>query len=440
MKNLLYIILALIFVTSCNEIEVGSTNQNVVTNLTIQVQFEPEFASAPKDGITLSIKDPFGEEFTLSTDENGQAVLPNALVGNYNIVASTALNPEEVEEITGNSSNKELPFNGSISSFSLSADNNTATVTMESAGVIGDLVFKQLYYSGSDNDAGALRDNFIEIYNNSNQVIFIDRWYFGTTERRLSTREDIRDDGVVTTLPDGQYNWAVSLDYGKANTEGDLNKDYIYARDLYQFPGNGQDYPINPGESIVIAKIAVNHKLKPGTNEPVPLPDLTVDLSTSDFEIYYDNRFDLDNPSVPNMTIIQERRTGGNDLTLDGFGRNGFFLLKNTANIAAYGEVLRPEREAKDIGSTRYYFRQIPVSDIVDGVDGNRFDEDRQVAKVFPNAVDAGWVSNSGGLRSSEALIRKITVASANNERKVLQDTNNSFDDFQVIFPNPKGF
>lgn len=430
----LFVFLFYILFYACNEIEVTDTNQSVVNDLTIQVEFEEEFAAADKSDIAVTVTNPLGEDFTLQTNEQGIAILPSAIVGNYSVVSSHSLSEQEVLDLTGNITSGNLPFNGSIASFELSSSNQLATLVLESAGTIGNIIIRQVYYSGSPNEAAALRDGFIEIYNNSNTTEYIDRWYLGLTERSTRTSEGIRSaDGVVYTLPDFQYDWTKSLDLGGSQASGNaLNTEYIYARDLYQFPGDGDDYPILPGQAIVIARDAVNHQ---STAES---PELTIDLSNADFEVFYNSNFDVDNAEVPNMTIIQERRPGGTNLILDGFGRNGFFLLDNNANVVTYPEVLRPDRAENFIGDARFYFMQIPITEVIDGVQGNRFDVDSRVALVFPNSIDAGFVTNPGGLRSSEALIRKITPASVNNDRKVYQDTNNSSSDFEVIFPEPR--
>ena len=67
---------------------------------------------------------------------------------------------------------------------------------------------------------------------------------------------------------------------------GGVNNDVCYAERIWQFPGNGHDYPLQPGESAVIAQLAVNHKL------PVYNPNSPVDCSHAEFEFFpFNNRF-----------------------------------------------------------------------------------------------------------------------------------------------------
>ena len=66
------------------------------------------------------------------------------------------------------------------------------------------------------------------------------------------------------------YQWEVG--------EGKNPDDYIYCGAVWQIPaeGNGKNYPVAPGESIIIAQIAQNHT--------VIKPTSPVDLSKAEFE------------------------------------------------------------------------------------------------------------------------------------------------------------
>ena len=65
---------------------------------------------------------------------------------------------------------------------------------------------------------------------------------------------------------------------------------------IYAFPGSGTDYPVAPGEEVLIAVNAINHK---------EINPKSFDLSKAKFEFYDESsnpRFqDSDNPNVDNM-------------------------------------------------------------------------------------------------------------------------------------------
>lgn len=69
--------------------------------------------------------------------------------------------------------------------------------------------------------------------------------------------------------------------------------DGIWTRRLQQFPGTGRDYPVAPGQTIVIATDAIDHR---------PLDRYGIDLRSADFE--FTGQPDVDNPAVPNMVDV----------------------------------------------------------------------------------------------------------------------------------------
>ncbi|NOY76236.1 MAG: DUF4876 domain-containing protein, partial [Calditrichaeota bacterium] len=117
----------------------------------------------------------------------------------------------------------------------------------------------ELYVGGPKNDHYFFKDQYIELYNAGTQTEYLD----GKIICRLA--------GNITKVT------------------------YIF-----QFPGNGTDYPIQPGEYKVCAQSAVNWK------EQVPT---SIDLSHADFEFYNpENASDPDNPNVPNIVNLYTGR------------------------------------------------------------------------------------------------------------------------------------
>ena len=60
----------------------------------------------------------------------------------------------------------------------------------------------------------------------------------------------------------------------------------LTARAIIKIPGTGNTYPVQPGESIIIAEDAINHK---------EFNPLSIDLSKANFQ-YLKGRNDIDNP------------------------------------------------------------------------------------------------------------------------------------------------
>jgi FKBP-type peptidyl-prolyl cis-trans isomerase 2 len=56
---------------------------------------------------------------------------------------------------------------------------------------------------------------------------------------------------------------------------GYRDEDYIHSVHAYMFPGDGDDYPLAPGEMVIVAQDAMNHSA-----------NNSVDLSGAEFEYY----------------------------------------------------------------------------------------------------------------------------------------------------------
>ncbi|MEI3420939.1 MAG: DUF4876 domain-containing protein [Butyricimonas faecihominis] len=66
---------------------------------------------------------------------------------------------------------------------------------------------------------------------------------------------------------------------------------------VYAIPGNGKDYPVQPGESLLICDKAIDHR-EANSN--------SFDLRNANFEWFDDNdkNPDIDNPQVTNLDKI----------------------------------------------------------------------------------------------------------------------------------------
>ena len=179
---------------------------------------------------------------------------------------------------------------------------------------------------------------------------------------------------------------------------------FIHASIVWQFPGSGKEYPIKPGEFIVVAQDAIDHRL----SHPK-----SIDLRTADFE-YYNERTDgrdLDNPEVKNMIKIKM----GTQFDWNyGVGSDAIILARvpdiNTLGQDGDGNLL------------------IPVETVLDGVEWIA-DLDMSKKRLLPSIdVSAtGGVPNYSGKSVERKIIRMI------GSRAVLSDMNNSAIDFEVL-------
>lgn len=355
-----------------------------------------------------------GLKDSVQTDATGVATFMQISTGTYNVTTSVVLDEATAESYTG--VYKEITLNGVESSYFVAPGMvQDLTLTLDGKAA-GDLLIKQVYYNGANDPFwGVLfKDQFVEIYNNSDEVIYADGLYiaFAGPNRTGSSATD-----AVSTL--------------------DVSENF-YATKVAQVPGSGTENPINAGESIVIALGAYDW-----TEGDATKATFTVDLSSVDFEFYAidfleaDGRtgsafFDVDNPTVPNMDIVY----------LPG---NFVFFNMNTngQSIAIFRSESAPSEVITDPESSEsnpQYLLKISNSLLIDACDFVDH-ADAGVYKRFAASVDAGfnYVPGVGSTYTSKSMRRK--VAKEINGRKVLKDTNNTADDFDVIdLATPYGF
>lgn len=367
----------------------------------------------------------------------GVVNLTSIIPGEYDIDASITIPKAQYNGLTGESSMEDVTFNASLKKISLTSSTSLDLELV--AGILGDFIIKQIYYAGSDNKEGAVfRDQFFEVYNNTDRVLYADSLYFGRLWGRQSPTS--QSDYYQSN---GQLDWSKSS--GMVGVES-ANTDYVYLRDLFMIPGNGKTYPVEPGKSIVIAQNALNHKApfvgNNGKEVAIKNPDLTIDLSNANFEVYFGDipgktpfATDIDNPSVPNVEILDYT---GNDWILDNLGRDGYVIFKNSDRLAVENLKSYTEPSISVPTSTAKKYRQLPVNWIMDAVEVQPNTKDARIPKKLTASQDAGFTFATLGGYSSQSVIRK-TEKVTNGVRK-LKDTNNSTADFMVIKANPFGF
>lgn len=383
-----------------------------------------------------------------NTDATGLAIYNGISSGSYNIDATITITKAQYETITGLPlSTADITFNAAKANLVLNTTtNNTIELVLE-FGKLGDWVIKQVYYAGSHTTNGAsFRDQFIEVYNNSNKVLYADSLYIGqlygsvTVSPNHATGQFINDGGPL------QNQWDWSKSYGAST---DAATKYVYTRMLYRIPGNGTTYPVQPGAGLVLATTAVNHKAPytnaAGVSVNINDPSLTVDLSSADFEFYMRDVIpnpldsDVDNPAVPNITLV-DKVAGNRDLVLDNPGREALIIFKTTANVLTeYKRLAAPNSPtaADTVGKDRYL--QIPNSVIIDAVQIQAPVPANRAPRRLVGSLDAGGYNVPAGQFSSQSMIRK--TSSTVGTRKVLKDTNNSTEDFDFFDrANPGGF
>lgn len=294
---------------------------------------------------------------------------------------------------------KSYHFNGTSPLLSIHKG-NMGDITIDiKAGLSSPIIFKEIYWSGSKTPTGAsyYYDQFYELYNNSNEVVYADgihiancHWTRAATSTKMPPMNNL----------------------GEGKTEA----DWVFVIRSWELKGSGTDYPMQPGESIVIAMKSWAH------NKDESLNPNSLDLSGAEFEACTQNNVGTgeDGPAI-NMVVSFGSKTTRNWLT----------TVFGPAMV-----IFRPEGEidemfySQQIGSEEYgnYYKLNPdwVLDGVECVD-NEFAVNNKRLQSF---IDAG-ATYVGDMYNQKSVHRKVDDII--DGRYVFQDTNNSLDDFEVM-------
>ena len=297
---------------------------------------------------------------------------------------------------------KEMIYQSNVTSQSISlpTEGNSITlpeVTPELATVSGGWVIKEIYFSGTRTQANKAYygDQYITLYNNSDQVLYADGLCISQTAQ-------------YTTGTSEQTYYSQFL-------PGAVLADLIL-----QVPGTGKQYPVQPGECFVVANQGLDH---------TKLANSKADMSKADFEwVDEGTSLDVDVPEVPNMKTLY-----GYSKTINIFsvqGNRSFFIYQPEGDIdaflnAAKVTVIMPAGTSKEMFA-------IPSNTIIDGVQC-AFKNGLKFPSVS-SSVDLGFtyvgeVEGDSGSYSGLVVTRKVKEKAADG-RYILQDTNNSTNDF----------
>lgn len=321
-----------------------------------------------------------------TTTENGIATATDIIPGVYTISVSASQNQGGFT----------YTIAGSENNVSLIADGAEVVVNVDAVKEAA-LVFKEIYYTGVDPANFYFRDQFYEIYNNSTEVVYADGLCIAETVFANYDKSII-------------YEWPIE------------NADqYVFARVIWQLPGDGKTYPVQPGESFVIAQWATNHKAENLSKGLSP-----VDLTGAEFEaIEKETTFNgillTDNLAINMKKVVQAGYAMPQWLTSTDGSRYVLFKpskpLKNEDFITATNA---------DYQGTA---REIAISDVIDAVQAVNNESGMSVLGL-PTALDAGAIWCSGSY-VGESIARKIKETRPDGT-KVYQDTNNTSNDFEV--------
>jgi len=318
-----------------------------------------------------------GNEYNLTSDSNGVIKIKGIISDNYIITVTRKMSSEEMEIISGTTATNVKLVNKKTRILQLTAA-SPVNIDVEMDMVVGgsSIIISEIYACGPQGSGLYYHDKYVEVFNQSDSVQYLDKMMIAIVYTNSNTGLHYRDD-----------------------------PEYIHSKSIWIFPGTGKDYPIQPGQFVLCAEDAIDHRM----NAPN-----SVDLSQADFEFYKDDAPDIDNPAIPNMIKIYQ--TSGNDWLIGG--ETGALILSNFS-----ADSLLPFDDQF----------LIPYRSVFDGVE-YKADPTKLDKKILNEGIDAG---SAGGIQFyTGKSMERILISDIG--RKILKDENNSSVDFMIInAPSP---
>lgn len=254
-------------------------------------------------------------------------------------------------------------------------------------------VIKEVFYTGTVTTAGKTYngDKYFIIYNNSDKVLYADSLMIAESHFLTTTKRDYTPNVMATDFTSSS---------------------------IVMIPGTGKTYPVQPGASITIANNAIDH---------LEYNSQSVDLRNADFELSLLSTINVDNPQVKDLENI----TGY--MTMHNRGFKSYVIAKMKTPkadfLADQAYTFDYVNAAGNVTKTNAF--KIPNDWVLDAVNLSVAAEFNWI--VTSPVLDMGWTYcgkvNSDDTRYGKSVIRKV-YSTGTNGRVILQDTNNSTDDF----------
>ncbi len=286
-------------------------------------------------------------------------------------------------------------YTGALNDLAVKGFEMTCSIVLSEAYFSNSWLISEVHYTANETDSGFpyLQDGYIELYNNTDRTLYADGLCFSRTY--MLTTED--------------YNiWS-------------SHKGVSVPFYILEVPGKGQDYPVKSGGKLLIAVSAINHHMVNKASK--------YDLSQADFEMYSENNMgDIDNAEVRNMNLFYIETSFTPMMLTPG---EAYFIFRPTG-----GQTLKEYlagKAVKERENNGEYVNSfaIPDKDIIDAVQISVSDSEIS-QKVLPAYLDAGYTYCRIGAYN---FVSKRKVLRKEGGRLILQDTNNSAEDF---LPNQK--
>lgn len=391
------VLLLLMSLSSC--IDYNDVTEAV--NVDVQLVMPEEFTTNDFEGHTVTLTQVSGSTtLQATTDADGVAHFTGIVPDQYTLSTSWNLTSDEYRTYTGdNQVNDGAVVSGTLNNTLIGTDALTTLQLSTQLAVNRSLVISKVYYAGTknDNNRNYTADQYIELYNQSDDTINVAGLCIGLVE------SDTRA-------------WT-------ATYLSERHPDSTALKQIFRFPDT--EKLVAPGGSIVIANSAIDHSASGSSGSP-NLIDADYDVEDTRARNAYTN-----NPAVPNMEVLYTFSASLNYMNLVNGGPASLVIFNAAADEVNSWPV------TYGYGTTRgSQYKLMPNSVVIDAVEILKYSNRGTVdvdTKRFVNTLDAGYTNiNAVNGYNGEVVIRKISDRTGSYGQKILTDTNNSTSDFEV--------
>ena len=388
----IYFLLFSAVITSC----IDYNDATEAISIAIQVTSPDDYPKANLQGHVITLSGT--RTFTATTDAQGIAHFENIVPDVYNASASWKVSAQEYAETTGKTvENKSYTVSGSMTAQTFAASTTapvamTTTISQDQSILIG-----KVYYQGNkdDNNKNYVYAKYLELYNNSDEEYDVAGLYIALLE---------------STSPTSHY----PLQY---------LTDSVVAKQVFQIPAD-TPFKVAPGGTVLIANSAVDHTTKGSSKDP--------NLLDADYEAKDLNsiRPHENNPDVEALKQVFSFTTITYMNLMQG-GPCGVIIFETSEDVA--GDWMQHNLTYRYGYNKGTQYMKIPTRFIIDAVDilknSSQTGIDPNTKRLF-DYLDAGYAYTEAAGYDGRLVRRKVASTTADG-RKILQDTNNSANDFE---------
>ena len=363
----------------------------------IQINAPAEFtAGGDLSGRVVTLTSTTGSTTTATTDKNGVASFSQIIPDVYTISTSWDIDQAEYSAATGEVASEGYfaTISGNINNQLITSDEKINLNTNLVAGA--SLLISKIYYAGSkdNNNKNYTAGQYLEIYNQTNNDIDVSGLYIGLIE--------------TNSTP------AYTID----NLKEVYNDTVVLCKQIYRIPT--PSHKITPGGTILVTNSAIDHTLN-GPQE--------YNLLKADYEAKDASGKTVNNTETSALDLLFSSFGTITKMNLLSGGPDGIIIFRTDKDVTSFGLTYAYGKTS----GTQYLV--VPKKYIIDGVDILKYSATgiNIATKHMSEDIDGGYTNiNAISGYNGEVIYRKTSTRRGTDGHKILQDSNNSINDFKT--------